>query len=225
MVPDIKFIPSPNHSSRGGVDVRMVVLHYTAGGGGAVSWFQNPTARASSHFVVTRNGKIVQMVDLERSAWHAGQRGRRAVDIKPNRSSVGIEIVNWGLLSRGRGGFRTYTGALVPPDEVVKSAGRYWQRYAETQLAAVVDLVAWLCDSLGIPRRFMFEGQPGFIRRGTLYDEVPYYLPAGRVGANSRLASWRFKDNAGICGHCHIAAGKDDPGPHLPWERIVCRKK
>jgi N-acetyl-anhydromuramyl-L-alanine amidase AmpD len=221
MVVRAEQIPSPNHSSRGGVKPRMVVLHYTAGGGSAVDWFRNPASRASAHFVVRRDGTVVQMVDLAHSAWHAGQRGIRGHLIKPNRSSVGIEIVNWGELTETSSGFVTWTGLKVPEDDVVEADGIFWQRYAKSQEEAVAYLVKALCNELGIPRRFMFDGQPGFVRFDKTYDKVPYYLPSGARGTNSRLAVWRFKGNGGVCGHCHIARSKDDPGPRLDWAKIL----
>ena len=221
MFPGAKIIKSPNHSSRAGARVRMIVLHYTADSGGAVSWFKKREARVSSHYVVLADGQVIQMVDLDRAAWHAGQPPPRYEEIKPNRSSVGIEVVNWGLVTPRGNGFVTCADSTVPKREVVRMSGHYWQRYAAPALASLIELVAWLCEETGIPTRFMFEGQRGFERRGRRYRKVPYYLPAGRPGTHSCLATWRFKDNAGICGHCHITSAKDDPGPHLPWERVL----
>ena len=221
MPPRIRIIRSPNHSSRYGADVRMIVLHYTADSGGAVNWFRNPEARASSHYVVLADGKIVQMVDLDRSAWHAGQPPPRSEEIKPNRSSIGIEIVNWGLVTPRGNRFVTWADSTVPKAEVVNMSGHHWQRYAPPALDAVTELVEWLCEEAGISRRFMFERQTGFVRKGRRYRKVPYYLPAGRPGTHSCLATWRFESKSGICGHCHIASTKDDPGPHLPWKRVL----
>src|ERR687898_661080 len=62
-----------------------LVVHVTEGSfWGSVRWLQNPRAHASSHFVVSRNGKIVQLVHLSDIAWHAGHWGT-------NEQSVGIE--------------------------------------------------------------------------------------------------------------------------------------
>ena len=49
MFPGARTVRSPNHSSRHGADVRMIVLRYPADSGGVVNWFKNPEARASSH--------------------------------------------------------------------------------------------------------------------------------------------------------------------------------
>ena len=62
-----------------------IVVHVTEGAfWGSVRWLQSPRAHASSHYVVGRNGKIVQLVHLSDIAWHAG-------NWKVNSRSVGIE--------------------------------------------------------------------------------------------------------------------------------------
>src|SRR6187551_679004 len=50
-----------------------IVIHVTEGPlWGSVRWLQSPRAHASSHYVVGRNGRIVQLVHLSDIAWHAG---------------------------------------------------------------------------------------------------------------------------------------------------------
>jgi hypothetical protein len=62
-----------------------VVIHVTEGGFlGSVSWLKNPHAHASSHFVVARDGRIIQLVHLSDIAWHAG-------NWRVNSESVGVE--------------------------------------------------------------------------------------------------------------------------------------
>jgi N-acetyl-anhydromuramyl-L-alanine amidase AmpD len=66
--------------------VEFVVVHDIEGSSsGCVSWFQNPQARASSHYVVNSiTGQVWQMVQEKDVAWHAG-------NLDYNRRSVGIE--------------------------------------------------------------------------------------------------------------------------------------
>lgn len=62
-----------------------IVVHVTEGAfWGSVRWLQSPRAHASSHYVVSRRGKIVQLVHLSDVAWHAG-------NWNVNTQSVGIE--------------------------------------------------------------------------------------------------------------------------------------
>jgi hypothetical protein len=78
------------------IPIDYVVIHDIEGSAeSAVSWFQNPKAGTSSHYVVSSlSGKIWQMVKERDVAWHAGNR-----DI--NRRSVGIEHEGFA----GRPGF------------------------------------------------------------------------------------------------------------------------
>jgi len=51
----------------------MVVCHITEGAfDGTVSWITNPTSQVSYHFVVARDGRIVQAVDICNTAWANG---------------------------------------------------------------------------------------------------------------------------------------------------------
>ncbi len=64
-----------------------IVIHITDGGAninGTISWFKNPAAKVSSHYVIGLDGEIVQMVAHDDVAWHAGS---------ANRGSIGIEHV------------------------------------------------------------------------------------------------------------------------------------
>ncbi len=75
--------------------VTMIVIHSTEGDfDGSVRWLQNRRARISAHFVVARQGRVVQLVPLNAIAWHAGN-GR------VNRTSIGIEHVGYADSPRG----------------------------------------------------------------------------------------------------------------------------
>ena len=58
-------------------------------------WLKSPRAHASSHYVVSRRGRIVQLVHLSDIAWHAG-------NWKVNTQSVGVEHEGF---TYGAGGF------------------------------------------------------------------------------------------------------------------------
>ena len=72
-------------ASRSPQSIDRIVVHVTEGSfWGSITWLRNPRAHASSHYVVSRGGKIVQLVHLSDIAWHAGHWGT-------NELSVGIE--------------------------------------------------------------------------------------------------------------------------------------
>lgn len=65
---------TPNFTSaRNGEVPIMIVCHTTCGSfNGAVSWLCNKESKASSHFVVAKNGTVVQLVDIKDTAWCNG---------------------------------------------------------------------------------------------------------------------------------------------------------
>jgi len=90
--------PSPNHDERpGGRKPDMIIFHYTGmqDGQSALDRLCAPRSRVSSHYLVFEDGRIVQMVEESRRAWHAGK-SFWAGESDLNGCSIGIEIVNPG---------------------------------------------------------------------------------------------------------------------------------
>lgn len=149
------FKPSPNKSSRRGVAVNSIVLHFTASAAlaGTVQWFMNPEARVSAHYVIGRKGEIVQMVHESEKAWHAGDATLEG-DPRVNSMSIGIEIVNWGELQEHNGTYYCWPGNYTrkydiskygaPITAIKNIAGRpkvtYWAPYTPEQYDAVIKL-------------------------------------------------------------------------------------
>ena len=95
---DVTHHPSPNHGERRtGLTPDILLLHYTdmERADQAVAWLCNPDANVSCHYLVDVDGTIVQMVEENRRAWHAG-RSFWAGETDINSRSIGIEIHNLG---------------------------------------------------------------------------------------------------------------------------------
>ena len=71
-----------------GHQITTIVIHVTDGGSmlGNVWWLSGGHSHASAHYVIARDGEIVQLVHLSDIAWHAG-------NWKVNCHSIGIEHV------------------------------------------------------------------------------------------------------------------------------------
>lgn len=96
-MPPIIDQPSPNHDSRQGTAVDMLVLHYTdmVDAQAALNILTNPAAKVSAHYLVDVDGRVIRLVGEDRRAWHAGVAVWHGVtDI--NGCSIGIEIQNTG---------------------------------------------------------------------------------------------------------------------------------
>lgn len=85
---DIEWIESPNYTQGRSSGVKAVVIHWyddprkEPSIGGVVSYFKNRSAQVSAHFVVSGD-RIVQMVNMNDTAWHA---------LHANPYTVGIEV-------------------------------------------------------------------------------------------------------------------------------------
>src|SRR5690606_37904293 len=95
--------------------------------------------------VVERDGKVTQMVPLDRRAFHAGKsvyKGKKDV----NYFSIGIEIVNPGCLtSAGKAHFHKKKADYFPKDQIVQRTTKahgpgYWLPYTTEQIDTVISM-------------------------------------------------------------------------------------
>lgn len=72
-LPPLKFIQSPNYSSRNGAKVRLVIIHDCEGSySGSIAWFAQSRSQVSAHLVLREDGgEATQMVRFANKAWHA----------------------------------------------------------------------------------------------------------------------------------------------------------
>jgi N-acetylmuramoyl-L-alanine amidase len=90
------FLASPHFDERPqGITINAVIVHATTIDSlqESVSYFLEPSTEVSTHFVVGRDGTVVQIVPVEKRAWHAGLSILNGVE-HVNDFSVGIEMVN-----------------------------------------------------------------------------------------------------------------------------------
>ena len=111
--PDSKLVtsvvPSPNHEARG-ARIDILLMHYTGmqSAEEALARLTDRQAGVSCHYFVHEDGRIDQLVQEARRAWHAGLSSwKGAVDI--NARSIGIEVVNPGH----ENGYRDFPDAQI----------------------------------------------------------------------------------------------------------------
>lgn len=69
--------------------IQCIVIHVVQGSyWGAISWFQNPSASVSAHYVISADGDIAQTLGEQHSGWHAGSWWY-------NSACIGIEHEGW----------------------------------------------------------------------------------------------------------------------------------
>ena len=144
------FIESPNQGSLFLNPPDAIILHFTAGTyAGTVNHFSQTKNKVSAHLIIGRNGQVMQMVEFNRIAWHAGKsiwQGRSNL----NQYSIGIEFENWGTLTRRAGRWITWTRLPIPEQEVETKRGIGWHRYAPEQLQIGKEIMQVLIDNYPI---------------------------------------------------------------------------
>jgi len=97
--PQVTFLESPNQDLRpAGMPIDCIVIHDTESPGvrsarRIANHFLNPKSQVSAHYIIGKDGEVVQCVQDEARAWHAGP-SRLGDRVKVNDFSLGIELVN-----------------------------------------------------------------------------------------------------------------------------------
>lgn len=126
---------------------KAIVLHCTATDTvkSTLAWFASAEARASTHIVIDRDGKVTQLVPLDIAAWHAGQSSWNGLT-GLNKFSIGIDFVNAGKLDFNSGKWKSWSGIEYPEAEVFVARdapgnATGWQKYTEKQISSAVQVV------------------------------------------------------------------------------------
>ena len=107
----IKHLKSPNyiHCNKRR-NIHSVIIHYTGMRSlqSAVERLLSKTYEVSSHYLISRNGKIIQLVKDNNIAWHAGISNWFKFK-NLNKNSIGIELENKGH----QGGYQAFPNKQI----------------------------------------------------------------------------------------------------------------
>ena len=84
---------SPNYNLRNNSKIQLIIIHYTAlkNTFDAISYLCNKEKKVSSHYLISQNGTVYNLVKDKFRAWHAGRSfWQEMIDI--NSVSIGIEL-------------------------------------------------------------------------------------------------------------------------------------
>ena len=157
-----------------------IVLHHTASGKGVdgdVNMFMKP-GRIATHFIIGSD-TIYQLFEEQYWAYHLGIKQSVFKNLKLpilnlNKTSIGIEIDNWGKLMEINGEFRAWPNdygrgsqmrkgkpikVVLDTNEVVEYAkpfrgSQYYQKYTDFQLKATSNLIKQLASKHSIPLNY-----------------------------------------------------------------------
>lgn len=116
-------------------------------------------------FQCFKDGDIFQCYPSKLWAYHLGISAETFAKYsipyqRLDKTSIGIEICNWGYLEKQPNGtFKNYVGGIVPMDEVADleenyRGHRYYHAYTTAQLSSLKDLLIYLCEKYNIPKTY-----------------------------------------------------------------------
>lgn len=157
--------PSTQYSS-GPVKKNQIYLHHTAGNPsaeGVFNWWASNPERVATCVAISgpgsNDGEIVQGFHSSGWAYHLGVRpgifrkfGLYAKNL--DKTSIGIEICNWGQLSERNGKFYNYVGGEVTDYIKLDKPFKGWQyfhNYSDAQIESVRQLLWKFRADYGIP--------------------------------------------------------------------------
>lgn len=192
-------------------------LHHTAGWNNPYRvvdmWGSDSVGRIGTQYIIgginprtgddSYDGTILKTFDDQFYAWHLGK-----VDAYMHKHSIGIEICNFGYLTRKGQSFYTYTGAKVNPEYVVDlgysfRGHQYWHRYTDAQIKSLRDLIMYVTDKHGISRYIGLQERLGHM---SPRDAFEYYDDA------------KFGEVKGILSHTSVRPDKFDV---FPQENLI----
>lgn len=176
-----------------------IYLHHTAGadnGKGVFSWWGRTQTRVATCVIINRNGDIMQGYSSKYWAYHLGLKsatfkafGLRYMPL--DRSSIGIEITNWGGLTKKKSKYYNYLGGEVKKEDVIEldfKGYKYYHNYTDAQIAAVSELLA------------LWEGK--------------YNIKAKYNKDIFKVCQRALKGESGVYTHNSVREDKNDVYPH-----------
>lgn len=195
-----------------------IALHHTVSGAfaqGVVDWWNKDPQRIATSFIIQGDGKIFQLFSTKYWAHHLGIKsdflkkmgftdaGSRNTIL--NKTTVGIEICNWGPLLKGPD--KEYHPVkwdpalkrYVPNIKITIEADRieaydkpfrefkYFEKYTDEQILATERLLIYLCEKFDISKT--------------------YNTDMWNVSKNA------LSGKSGVWGHVSVRPDKSDPHP------------
>lgn len=140
---------SPNKLLGWKNQIQGIVIHYTASQNakGSYNWLMSPDSKASAHVVIDYDGTILNVVDVENRAFHAGVSAWGGVS-GCNNFMLGIELANAGICKlKDNKQVDTYGKELVYNKTISDKKNNLWQCYPEAQITSCVNLIEkWIKD-------------------------------------------------------------------------------
>jgi len=206
-LPDDEFFPDETEK-------KSIVLHHTAGSHRpdwvVHAWNRDKTKggkslRVATHFVIgnksTRDGddkwdgNVVECFDLKYWAHHLGTKNSNNSQL--NKQSIGIEICNYGPLTKSQDGqYFTYVNSKVPVEDVIDLGKnwrgyRYYHNYTDKQISSIKYLIYTLSEKFNIDVckgiNELFESYDVTIKDLPILKQQEFLNSKGYLGMNGKI--------------------------------------
>ncbi len=142
---------------------KQIVIHHTVSNGSApnvIDGWKVTQERIGVAFVIDRQGVMYQTFSSMYWAHHLGT--HEPNNVKLNQQSVGIELCNWGPLTKKEDKFYNCLDQEIQYNDVevyeIPFRGScYYQRYTDAQLYSLKELLQYLCTAYFIPKTYKPE--------------------------------------------------------------------
>lgn len=194
-----------------------IFLHHTSGWndpyGAIKDWENDNRGRIATHYVIgginiktndeQYDGEIVKCIPDDYFGWHLGSTSDYGINFEMHKTSIGIEICNFGWLTQKNGKYYTYTGTEVPIKYVCdlgfKFRGyQFWHSYTDAQIDSLENLLRMLGKKYSID---LSKGLAERLLKMTSNDAFEYSknIVAGKIN--------------GILSHTNVRKDKFDVFP------------
>jgi N-acetyl-anhydromuramyl-L-alanine amidase AmpD len=196
---------------------KQIFLHHTSGWNDPYatikSWERDDRGRIGTHFVIGGinlknddskfDGITVKCIPDEYFGWHLGSTSKDGINFEMHKTSIGIEICNFGYLTEKNGKYFTYTGQQVP-SKYVEDLGfkfrgyRFWHKYTDAQIDALEHVLKMLSKKYSID---LSKGLANRLLTMTANDAFEYSKEAvsGKI--------------SGVLSHTNVRKDKTDVSP------------
>jgi N-acetyl-anhydromuramyl-L-alanine amidase AmpD len=176
-----------------------IYLHHTASGPNprnVWNWWKSDKVTVGTCVVIGKDGEIVQGFSSKHWAHHLGLANKHfgVHNLKYrnlDQTSIGIEICNWGQLTKKGDKFYNYVNGEVPAKDVCEletpfKGFKYYEEYSDAQIESVRKLLLYWKDVYNIPLTYnediwdislrALKGEPGvYTHNSVRKDKVDVY--------------------------------------------------
>lgn len=200
---NIKQVPFKDYYNES-TEKKQIYLHHTAGGPSGEQvfaiWDRSPV-RVATCVAISSDGTIVQGYSSKKWAYHLGLtkepfKANGVPYISLDRISIGIEICAWGYLTKSGNVYKTYTGAVVPAEEVCLldkpyKGHKHWHAYTDAQIESTRKLLLYWGQEYGIDLTYRpeiwdvdkkaLQGDPGVYTHNSVRKDKADVYPDPRL--------------------------------------------